>query len=444
MKKPRLGILLKPASSDCNMGCRYCYYHGVRRLYADVPRPRMTLEVFDEVCRQYCALDPAQIKVGWQGGEPTLMGLDFFRGAVQIERRRARPGGFWGNSLQTNGVLLDDDWCEFFARNQFLVGLSVDGPPELNRMRHFPGGQPADDVAMRALALLKEHRCEFNILVVVSAANVDRPDEVFHFLVDNDLRFSQCIPCTEPAEGGGVTPHSIGGEQWADFMIRFFEAWVAHDAPGFYNRHIDNWLHLYLDLPPESCEYRGDCANLVTVEWNGDVYPCDFFVEGRYRMGNILQDTLGHMLRGQPFREFVRRAEALPAMCKGCEWLWACRGGCYRQKGKLGLGLQDRPYMCDANKRIFSHVFGRLNALKERPLRPRLHEFLNDVARRVSRQMSASRDAIPQTPPQQPLGRKRGFGRNDPCPCGSGRKYKYCCMQSHAAGSPASGEQAGQ
>ncbi len=264
-------------------------------MYADASRPRMTTQVFEEVCRQYRALEPAQIKLSWQGGEPTLMGLDFFGEAIEIERRHSRPGDCWGNSLQTNGLLLDDDWCELFTRNRFLVGLSVDGPPRLNRMRRLPNGQPAFDAAMHALALLKGHRCEFNVLIVVSAANADSPEEVFRFLVDNELRFSQCIPCTEPADGGGLTPQSITGEQWADFMIRFFEAWVERDDPGYYNRHIDNWLRLYLGLPPESCEYRADCSNLLTIEWNGDVYPCDFFVEERWRLGNILGDTLEHL-----------------------------------------------------------------------------------------------------------------------------------------------------
>jgi len=380
MKKPRLGILLKPTSFDCNMACVYCYYRGVKALYPGVRHPRMSLEVFEEVCRQYRALEPVEIKIGWQGGEPTLMGLDFFREAVRIEAKYARAGECWGNTLQTNGALLNDAWCEFLAKNRFLVGLSIDGPPELNRLRRFPGGQETHQVAMRALGLLKRHGCEFNVLIVVSAANVEHADAVFGFLRDNELRFSQCIPCTEPAaRGTGLSPHSITAEQWAEFMIRFFDLWVEADDPGYYNRHIDNWLHLYFGLPPESCEYRDDCSNLLTIEWNGDVYPCDFFVEERFRLGNVLSETLSHMLQGRRFRQFVSLAEHVPASCRGCEWLWACKGGCYRQRGKLNIAPDEKPYMCEANRRIFAHVFASLDELKARPVRPRLHAFLNEV-----------------------------------------------------------------
>ena len=428
MRKPRLGVLLKPASHDCNMACGYCYYRGVQGLYPEERRPRMSPEVVDNVCRQYRALEPVEIKLGWQGGEPTLMGLDFFKKAIELETRHARAGDCWGNTLQTNGVALDDAWCEFLARYHFLVGLSVDGPRELNCTRKFPDGREAYDVAMRALGLLRAHKVEFNILMVVSAANIAQPDAVFGFLRENELRFSQCIPCTEPAgEGRALTPHSITGAQWAEFMIRFFDAWAEADDPGYYNRHIDNWLHLYFRLPPESCEYRPDCSNLLTIEWNGDVYPCDFFVEKRFLMGNVLTDTLERMLQGKAFRQFVAEAEHTPAVCKGCEWLWACSGGCYRQRGKLGIGPDETPLMCEANRRIFAHVFGVLDELKSKPVRPRLHAFLNDIEKKVAAGQFSGRPqpspAAPQ-PPAQPRGTP---GRNEPCPCGSGKKFKHCC-----------------
>jgi len=431
MRKPRLGILLKPASYDCNMACDYCYYRGVQKLYPDEDRPRMSLEVVENVCEQYRALEPVDIKIGWQGGEPTLMGLEFFQKAIEIETKHARPGDCWGNTLQTNGVLINDEWCEFLAQHHFLVGLSVDGPPELNTMRKFPGGKPAHEAAMRALALMRKHNVEFNILVVISTATVDHPDVVLRFLRDNDLRFSQCIPCTEPAGGEGtVTPHSITADQWAEFMIRFFDAWVEADDPSYYNRHIDNWLHLYFGLPPESCEYRPDCSNLMTVEWNGDVYPCDFFVEKRYLLGNVMEGTMDRMLQSRPFRDFVSAAEALPGACKGCEWLWACNGGCYRQRGKLGLGADEKPYMCEANKRIFAHVFGMLDELKARPAKPQLHAFLADVEQKVKAGAFGPRSEQQESPaPDQRVQPAQSMpGRNDPCPCGSGKKFKHCCM----------------
>ncbi len=427
MRKPNLGILFKPAGHDCNMACDYCYYRSAGRLYPGVDRPRMTPDVFEAACEQYLALGPNEIKFGWQGGEPTLLGLDFFRQVVGIERSHARSGDCFGNGLQTNGVVLDDEWCGFLAANRFLVGLSVDGPEDLNVVRRFPNGRPAFDVTMRALELLKKHNVEFNILVVISMANVDHARRIFRFLVDGDLHYSQFIPCTEPTgEPGVLSEHSITAAQYADFMIELFDAWVENDDPTYYVRGIDNWLHLFFGLPPECCEFRGDCSNLVTVEWNGDVYPCDFYVQEHYLLGNVRRRTLEQMLSGPVFREFVRRAHTLPRVCEGCEWLAYCHGGCYRHREKLGIGGDGVPYLCEANKRIFSHVFGTLEEIKERAVRPQLHAFLNRIGRDVEVGSMGAQAAPPAPRAGRPAAR-RAPGRNDPCPCGSGRKLKHCC-----------------
>ncbi|MFO8006113.1 MAG: anaerobic sulfatase maturase [Candidatus Brocadiia bacterium] len=438
MRKPNLGILIKPASHDCNMACDYCYYRPVEHLYPDSAHPRMEPEVFEAVCEQYRALEPAEIKVGWQGGEPTLMGLDFFRRAIEIETRHARSGDCWGNSLQTNGVLLDEEWCRFLAENHFLVGVSVDGPPGMNVNRKFRNGQPAHQRTMRAIEMLREHGAEYNILVVVSRANVEHPREVFQFLLDNGFHFSQFIPCTEPpgdgapghraAAGGQVSDHSISAAEYADFMIALFDAWVENDDPSYYVRRIDNWLHLHFGLPPECCEYREDCSNLVTVEWNGDVYPCDFYVQDQYRMGNVRDKTIEQMLREPAFRQFVRRAEHVPEACRGCEWLELCHGGCFRHREKLGIGRDGVPYLCEAKKRIFGHVFPRLRQIQREPDPPGLHAFLNQIAREVNAQQQSEPGRERPPAPSRPSPRAAaGVGRNDPCPCGSGRKYKHCC-----------------
>ncbi len=429
MRKPHLGILVKPASWDCNMACDYCYYRGVGALYEGVERPRMSPQVLDALCQQYRELEPSEMKIGWQGGEPTLMGLEFFPELIKAETRHARPGECWGNSLQTNGVLLNDDWCAFLARNRFLVGLSVDGPAQLNRIRTFPNGRPTHEVALRAADLLKKHGCEFNILVVISAANVEHPEEVFRFMVENEFHFCQVIPCTEPGGGRELTEHSISADQYGRFMTRLFDAWVDNDDPGFYVRDIDNWLHLYYGLSPECCEYRRDCSNLITIEWNGDVYPCDFWVSKRYRMGNVLERTLAQMLQSRPWRRFVADAQHRPAVCRDCEWLWACQAGCYRHRAKLGLGADQRPYLCSAKKRIFSHVFRKLDELRARPGTARLCKFLSELEQKVSagafgRPLSAGPDSA-----SEPRSVAPASGRNDLCPCGSGRKFKNCCMK---------------
>ncbi len=446
MQKPNLGILIKPVGSDCNMACDYCYYRPAGRLYPDAARPRFTLDLFDAVCGQYLALQPREIKIGWQGGEPTMMGLDFFRQVIEVERRHARPGDCIGNSLQTNGVVLDGEWCEFLAANNFLVGLSVDGTADLNVMRRFPNGKPAHDVAMRAAGLLTEHKVEFNVLVVISQANVDHPGRVFQFLLDNDLHYAQFIPCTEPAGGGQVSEHSITAEQYGDFLIALFDAWIANDDPTYYVRRIDNWLHLFFDLPPECCEYREDCSNLVTIEWNGDVYPCDFFVEERFRMGNVREATLMQMLSGPAFRTFAREAEALPAMCRDCRVERYCHGGCYRHRMKLGIEADGRPYLCEAKQRIFDHVFATLARIRRAEPDRQMHAFLNRIGADVAAGSlgpppggppPGATPAPPQSrPPVRSAAASGAPRRNGPCPCGSGKKFKHCCGGVAAGGRP--------
>ncbi len=430
MRKPNLGILIKPASHDCNMACNYCYYRPVEAVYPDEKRPRITPEIFEAVCEQYRALGPSDIKIGWQGGEPTLMGLDFFREAIQIETRHAQRGDCWGNSLQTNGVLLDEEWCQFLAANHFLVGISVDGPAELNTMRKFHDGRPAWETAMRGIKLLEQHKVEFNVLVVISQANRQHPREVLQFLVENDLHFSQFIPCTEPTGATrGVSEHSISAAEYAEFMIGLFDAWVENDDPSYYVRRIDNWLHQFFGLPPECCEYREDCSNLITIEWNGDVYPCDFFVVPEYRMGNVMEQTLEQMLKGPQFRAFVRGAEHIPSMCSDCEWLGVCHAGCFRHRQKLNIDADEMPYLCEAKKRIFSHVFSTLRELVEKPKRPQLHRFLNDIARQVAAGQHGQARRAPTGGAQAAAQRGARPNRNDPCPCGSGKKFKHCCAQ---------------
>jgi uncharacterized protein len=431
MRKPNLGILVKPVSHDCNMACSYCYYRPVQALYPDEPRPRITDEVFAAVCEQYRALELAEIKIGWQGGEPTLMGLDFFRRAVEIEGRSARAGDCWGNSLQTNGALLNEEWAAFLAQKRFLVGISMDGPADLNTMRRSMAGGPVHEGTMRAVELLKRHGVEFNVLVVVSRANCAEPRRIFRFLVENDLHYSQFIPCTEPGGAPGtLTEHSVSAAEYGEFMARLFDAWIENDDPSYYVRAIDNYLHQFFGLPPECCEYREDCSNLVTVEWNGDVYPCDFFVEPRYRMGNVLEQTLEQMLSGPAFRSFVDAAEHVPAMCARCDYLRFCHAGCFRHRQKLGIGPEEMPYLCEANKRIFGHVFSTFWHVLEEPEHPQLHAFMGRIAAEVKEGRHSPRSPAPA--PQRAARGASGAARSTPnrnsaCPCGSGRKFKHCC-----------------
>ncbi len=430
MQKPDLGIIIKPASHDCNLSCEYCYYSKVNKVYPQNKHPRMSPEVFDAVCHQYRTLKPQHINIIWEGGEPTLMGLDFFKKALDIETKNARPGDCWGNTLHTNGKLLDDKWCQFLSQNHFLVGLGVNGPPAVNSPGSSPEGTTTSEDIFHSISLLKKYKCEYNIVMIVTQANGDKPEETFNFLLENDLHFSHFNFCTEEnEEGNGLTDHSITSEQYAEFQIKLFDAWVQNDDPSFYVRHIDNWLHLFFGLRPEMCEYQSDCSNLVTIEWNGDVYPCDFFVQKRYLMGNILDEPLESILQSTAWKEFTSQAEELPTPCHDCKWLEKCHGGCYRRRKKRLNAQQDNPFFCEANKNIFSHVFAKLDDLKKKPIRPNLYKFLNDIERHRLPHLQNEAPEKKQVEKQQTENRRKKPGRNSPCPCGSGKKYKQCCLR---------------
>ncbi len=427
-------VIAKPVGPICNLECRYCFYLEKTKLYpgenglADWSMPEDVLESF---IRQYIEAQEVQVvNFAWQGGEPTLLGLDFFTRVVGLQKRYS-GGKRIENGLQTNGVLLDDRWCEFLAGSEFLVGLSVDGPPELHdNYRVDRGGGPTSAGVMKAISLLKKHAVEFNTLTVVQRHNADKPLEVYRFLKENGSGFLQFIPgvarCAQDAAPDGlvlvapecgapakVTEWSVRPLQYGNFLCAIFDEWVRRDVGRCFVQIFDVALESWCGMEPGLCVFRRTCGEAMAIEHNGDLYSCDHYVYPANRLGNVVGQSLTSMAASAQQREFgENKLNALPRCCRECEVLFACNGECPKNRFVTAPGGEDGlNYLCAGLRRFFNHVdpFMRFMAQELRERRP------------PANVMSWVRE-------QDMLKRRGGApGRNDPCPCGSGRKYKKCC-----------------
>ncbi len=365
MTPPRpFQVMIKPTGAACNLACRYCYYLEKAGLYPD--SDRMPDEVLREVTRQYIEANPAsEVEFVWQGGEPTLLGVDFFRRAVEYQREFS-SGRTIRNSIQTNGTLLDDDWGRFLAENRFLVGLSLDGPAELHDAnRRTRGGQGSHERAMNGLRLLRRHGVEVNALGVVSAASVGRPLDVYRFFRDEGVQFVQFIPVVE-REAGAVTPWSVPPEAYGEFLVAVFDEWVRRDVGRVFVQLFDVALNAWVGRRPPLCWFNETCGSALVVERNGDVYACDHFVYPEYRRGNLLERPLGEIARDAAQVAFGAAKAALPAYCDRCTVRFACRGECPKRRftrtpdGEPGLNA-----LCPAYKRFFRHADPYLRRMAE-------------------------------------------------------------------------------
>ncbi len=399
-------LLIKPASGDCNLNCTYCFYHArPDDPYRAQARHRMSAEVLDALIRQGMALDRRQATFGWQGGEPTLCGLEFFEKVVELQQRYGSAGQAVSNGLQTNALLLDRDWARFLRRYHFLLGISLDGPAEYHdRYRQYTNGGPTHARVMEHIALLADQRVEFNILTVVNNVTGDHGAEVFDWLLDQGFAFLQFIPCVEvdPATGQ-LTEFSVSPEQFGDFLCAVFDRWYNGGNPQVSVRDFEAVLAVYLGQEATMCCYQERCGSYVVVEYNGDLYPCDFLVRDDLYLGNLLETPLNEVFAGPGLARFAGcKANPRPE-CQVCRWLPLCQQGCYRLVGVLG---DRRHYLCRAYQRFFAHA----------------HEPLLALAARI-----AGNNGIDPRRLQSPV---PPIGRNDPCPCGSGKKYKQCCGRS--------------
>jgi uncharacterized protein len=414
-------LMTKPRGAICNLDCQYCYFLSKERLYPGSDF-RMSETVLEEYTRQYIESQPVdEITFAWQGGEPTLMGLDFYRQAVSYQQKHRKPGMRILNTLQTNAVTLDDDWCAFFREHDFLIGVSLDGPQPLHdAYRVDKGGAPTFERVMKGIRLLQKHGVEFNILTTIHAANGDHPLTIYRFLRDDvKASFIQFIPIVERAnetgfqEGSAVTPRSVGAEQYGRFLTAVFDEWVRRDVGRVFVQIFDVALAAWFGDRPGLCIFEETCGSALALEHNGDVYSCDHFVEPKHFVGNLINIPLSEIVVSDQQRTFgLAKRETLPAYCRACPVKFVCNGGCPKDRfisapdGEPGLN-----YLCAGYRMFFTHI--------DEPMR-----FMAEQLRQ--RRAPAGVMFWQRAKDEALAARFSAAGRNDPCPCGSGLKFKKC------------------
>jgi uncharacterized protein len=361
---PAFHLLAKPTGAICNLRCQYCFFLEKEKLYPG-SKFSMTDRVLQTYIRQLIEAHRTQeINVAWQGGEPTLMGLEFFKRSIRYEKKFARPGNTFLNTIQTNGTLLNDEWAAFFKKNNFLVGISIDGPPDIHdRYRRDRGGAPTFDRVRRGLSYLQKHNVDWNALTTIHRGSAGRGAEVYRFLRDEcKAEFIQFIPIVEKdnREGKGplVSDRSIGAEEFGQFLIDVFEEWLKSDVARVYVQMLDVALANWYGEPPLVCVFSERCGTALALEHNGDVYSCDHFVEPAYRLGNIQAQHLIELVACDRQAAFGRdKYEKLPDYCRNCEVLFACHGGCPKDRFELTPdGQPGLNYLCRGYKLFFKHI----------------------------------------------------------------------------------------
>jgi len=409
-------IFAKPVGAICNLDCHYCYYLKNEQHY---PKGsfRMSEDVLEKYIVQHIEACPIpEIRFSWHGGEPTLLGVDYFRKIVELQRKHRPPDRQIANGIQTNGTLLDDEWCRFFAEEGFSVGISVDGPRELHdRYRVTKGQQPTHNQVMRGYRLLRKHKVSTDLLCVVHNQNVRHPTAVYRFFKEIGAEYLTFLPFVEPEKGteSGATPHTVPSEAYGIFLCTIFDEWIRNDVGRIMVQIFDEAARPAFGMEHSLCIFRETCGDIPIVEHNGDFYSCDHFVEREYYIGNINETPLATMLDSEAQRKFGEaKRDTLPRYCRECEVRDMCNGGCPKDRfiqtpdGEDGLN-----YLCAGLKRFFIH---------SRPYWQQMASLVQ-AGQPIEQLMAIVRaDDLAKAPPK--------MRRNDPCPCGSGRKYKKCCF----------------
>ncbi len=369
---PRIGsVLVKPASAVCNLDCEYCFYlDRDADPYRDLPARVMPADVLERLVDGFLFYSYPVSIFAFQGGEPTLAGLSFFEKLVELQQKFGRPGQTISNSLQTNAVLLDDAWCAFLKRYSFLTGISLDGPEEVHdRYRFNRAGHPTWRKVMDAVARMQKHGAEFNILCVVSQANVDKPRQLYQFFRSIGADHLQFIPLAEFHPDGTPMPFTIAPEQYGRFLCELFDAWWP-DRRRVRIRFFDNLAEALAGMKPGSCTLHESCDSYVVVEYNGDVYPCDFFVESGWKLGNLMLDSFAEIARRQRRHAFATKKTLPHDECRICEYASICHGGCPKLRHGPRRNFEDLDYFCSAYKMIYSRATGPLRREVEKILGP--------------------------------------------------------------------------
>ena len=407
-------VLIKPAGPDCNLDCSYCFYLDRASQFPGAKVHRMSEHVLEETVKQVLQQGGRHVSFGWQGGEPTLAGLPFFEKAVEFQTKYGN-GKSVGNGLQTNGILLDEDWANFLREYNFLVGLSLDGPEHVHdHYRHFKGGQPSWKEVVERAHMLLDSGVDVNALTVVNDYSVQFPEEIYNFHKELGLNYMQFIPRveTDPSDPSKAASFTVSAEEYGKFLIKLFDLWQADfDGPVATTsiRFFDSVMHKYVGLNAPDCTLLQTCGVYVVVEHNGDIYACDFFVQPEWKLGNLLEGSIVEMLNSPLQSKFGSWKAELPEKCLQCQWLRPCRGGCTKDRVRDPRD-NNLNHFCQSYMMFFEHADGRFKELAR--------DWME-------------RNASPAAPTYQPTSKMQNasqdIDRNAPCPCGSGKKYKRCC-----------------
>jgi uncharacterized protein len=407
---PSFHVLAKPTGPICNLDCEYCFFLSKEALYPG-DRFRMSDDVLEAYVRQLLESQLAtEVTIAWQGGEPTLMGVDFFRRALELAEEHRRPGQRLQHTIQTNGTLLTDEWCELLAEHHFLVGISIDGPAPLHdAYRVDKRGNPTFDKVLRGWELLRRHGVDTNILCTVNAANQEHPLDVYRFFRDDlGARHVQLIPIVERdndtgfQEGDEVTGRSVTPEAWGRFLSTVFDEWLKTDVGTVFVQMFDAALASWVGAGATMCIFSETCGDAVALEHNGDLYSCDHFVEPKHLLGNIAETHMVELVASPQQRAFGdAKRDTLPRYCRECDVRFACQGEC--PKNRFTLAPDGEPglnYLCAGYLEFFHHIDGSMRLMADLLRRGRYADEVMTV--------------LAHAP------------RNEPCPCGSGRKAKHC------------------
>jgi uncharacterized protein len=410
-------VMVKPVGSACNLNCRYCYYLEKKNLYSKRESFRMADDVLENYIIQHIeACTTKHIFFSWHGGEPTLLGLDYFQRIIEIQRKHKPLGRRILNGIQTNGTLLDDEWCLFLARKGFFVGISIDGPKELHDgYRVTKGGKATHKQVMQSYRKLRKYGITVDVLCVVHNGNVRHPAAVYRFFKSIGVQFLQFLPIVVRQGEHGVSAESVPAEEYGTFLCTVFDNWARNDIGHIVIQNFDEAERPYRGEDHVLCIFKETCGDVVVVEHNGDFYSCDHFVDEEHRIGNIRERRLVELLESPKLMEFGHdKLGTLPQYCRECEVLASCNGGCQKDRFALAPdGEEGLNYLCPGYKHFFTNLQPHLQRLASLRRTEDPMEKITDVMHFENAEAY------------------RLTGRNDPCPCGSGKKYKKCCLAKH-------------
>ncbi len=401
-------LLIKPASFECNLACRYCFYLQKSKYFPE--ENRMSYETLERMISAYMSIGMSVYQICWQGGEPTVMGLDFYKKSIEYIKKYGE-GKQVSLALQTNGTLLTDEWAKFLKKYHFLVGISVDGPEylhDLHRKNREGGGSHAE--VMRGLNILRANGVEHNILTLMTTANIEKAEEIYKYNRDElKSNHHQYIECVEFDDDGNLRDYCVTGEQWGKFLCELFDAWYP-DRYSVSVRLFDSILFRFVEQKANVCVMSPSCKQYLLIENNGDIFPCDFFMLPEHKLGNI-HDVNGFMnaWTGQGMKDFAHRKKEYNEACNECEYLKFCHGCCQKNRSKNGVNPAALSNLCSGWKIFYKYTLDKFKELAKEVEERRKQEILQHQM-----EMMRNSDA-------------GGFGKNAPCPCGSGKKFKRCC-----------------